>query len=129
MKNELVAKASTVILAPREKVWQALTDPKALKAYMFGADVTSDWKKGSPIVWKGEFKGKPYEDKGEVLEARPGERLAYLHQNHRVTIDLASEGDITQLELAQDGNPDEKTRDQSQRNWETMLGGLKKYLE
>ena len=123
------AKASTVIRAPRDKVWQALTDPTAIKQYMFGADVTSDWQKGSPIVWKGEWQGKPFEDKGEVLEARPGEHLAYLHQNHRVSIDLVPEGDGTRLTLAQDGNPDEKARDHAQKNWAMMLGGLKKVAE
>jgi ABC-type xylose transport system permease subunit len=26
----------------------------------------TDWKHGSPIVWKGEYEGKEYEDKGEA---------------------------------------------------------------
>jgi uncharacterized protein YndB with AHSA1/START domain len=123
------AKASTVIRASREKVWRALTDPQAIKQYMFGADVTSDWKAGSAITWRGEWQGKPFEDKGEVLEARPNEHLAYRHQNHRVSIELSPEGDATRLTLTQDGNPDEKARDHAQKNWEMMLGGLRKVAE
>jgi hypothetical protein len=34
-----------------------------------GADVETDGKPGSPITWKGEYQGKPYEDKGELVEA------------------------------------------------------------
>jgi hypothetical protein len=32
-----------------------------------GYKVTSDWKPGSRITWKGEWEGKPYEDKGVVV--------------------------------------------------------------
>ena len=46
---------------------------------MFGADVQSEWRKGSPIVWRGEWKGKEFEDNGIVLDAEPGRRLRYTH--------------------------------------------------
>jgi hypothetical protein len=39
----------------------------------FSANVISDWRKGSPIVWKGERQGKSYEDKGMILQLRPDE--------------------------------------------------------
>ena len=52
-------------------VWNALVDPAIIKQYMFGTTVTSDWKEGSPIVWKGEWQGKPYEDKGVILRMQP----------------------------------------------------------
>src|SRR2546428_220457 len=69
MKDQkLVAKASTAINAPAAEVWDALVDPKKIKQFMFGTNVVSDWKKGSPIVWKGEWKGKKYEDKGVILQ-------------------------------------------------------------
>jgi hypothetical protein len=42
---------------------------------MFGSEVTTDWKPGSPITWKGEFEGRAYEDKGEVIAVEPGRRL------------------------------------------------------
>jgi hypothetical protein len=31
-----------------------MTNPEIIKQYMFGTNVISDWKEGSPIVWKGE---------------------------------------------------------------------------
>src|SRR5258706_3209022 len=41
--------------------------PEILKQYYFGADIISDWKMGSSIIYKGEWQGKPYEDKGTIL--------------------------------------------------------------
>jgi hypothetical protein len=38
---------------------------------MFGANVVSDWKEGGQIVWKGEWQGKVYEDKGVILKIEP----------------------------------------------------------
>ena len=70
-KNKgLIAKESISINAPVGKVWDALTNPEVIKQYMFGTNVISDWKEGSPIVWKGEWQGKKYEDKAESSDKR-----------------------------------------------------------
>ena len=50
---------------------------------MFGSKVVTDWVEGSPIVWKGEYEGKTYEDKGEVLEIEPERRLKVSHPSPR----------------------------------------------
>jgi uncharacterized protein YndB with AHSA1/START domain len=76
---DYVATAETEIDAPRDKVWAALTDPEQIKEYMFGSQVVTDWKRGSPIVWKGEYEGKAYEDKGEIVEIEPERRLKVTH--------------------------------------------------
>ena len=52
-----VAHAVTTIHASISNVWNALVDPALIKQYMFGASVSSDWKEGSPIVWKGNGRG------------------------------------------------------------------------
>jgi uncharacterized protein YndB with AHSA1/START domain len=141
MDKDLVARASTTIHATAQEVWNALTDPKAIEQYMFGAKVDSEWREGSPITWKGEYQGKPFEDKGRILEVRPARRLAYSHYSpmmgkpdrpenyHTVTIDLAGSGDETRVSLTQDNNSDEKALQHSEKNWEAMLEGLKKYVE
>ena len=68
MENEMyIAKVSTTINAPITKVWDALTNPEIIRQFMFGTEVVSEWSKGSPIVWKGTWEGKPYEDKGVIL--------------------------------------------------------------
>jgi uncharacterized protein YndB with AHSA1/START domain len=50
MDKDLVAKAAPTIHAPSDDVWQALTDPKAIEHYMFGAKFDSEWREGSPIT-------------------------------------------------------------------------------
>lgn len=49
-----VATTEIEIDASPAKVWAALTDPEQIKDYMFGSQVDTDWREGSPIVWKGE---------------------------------------------------------------------------
>ena len=141
MAKGLIASAATTIEAPKARVWDALVDRAALKQYMFGADVISDFREGSAIVWKGEWKGKPYEDKGTILQARPGETLDYTHYSplagkpdvpdsyHTVKITLSEEGPRTRVSLVQDGNENEESKSHAEENWNKMLGGLKKYVE
>jgi uncharacterized protein YndB with AHSA1/START domain len=127
--------------AARDNVWQALVNPDAVKQYMFGTQVASDWHEGSPITWKGDWHGKAYEDKGVILRFEPGRILEYSHFSplagladapenyHRVKIELSAAGNQTRVELAQDNNPTEEARASSEKNWGMMLAGLKKYLE
>ena len=141
IKENLVAAASTTIDAPVAKVWDALVNPATIKKYMFGADVTSDWKKGSPIVWKGEWQGKPYEDKGVIQRIEPERLIEYTHFSplsgvpdkpenyHTVTIELTPQGSQTAVSLSQDNNATEEARQHSESNWRAMLDGLKKVLE
>jgi uncharacterized protein YndB with AHSA1/START domain len=141
MPRELVAHASRRIDATPDAVWRALTDPAMLAEYMFGATVVSDWQPGSSIVWRGEYQGRPYEDKGRVLRAEPGRVLEYTHFSplaglpdepenyHRVTLELAPETGGTRVTLAQDNNLSEDARQHSERNWGTMLDGLKRVVE
>jgi len=139
--EKYVAKAQTIINATADKVWNALTNPEMIKKYMFGTTVVSDWKEGSKIIWKGEWKGKSYEDKGKILQLENQKKLQYSHYSplsglndnpenyHIVTIDLVKKENETIVTLIQDNNPDEKTKDHSEKNWKMMLASLKKLLE
>ena len=141
MDKNLIARASVTINAPSEKVWDALVNPEAIKQYMFGTNVVADWREGSPITWQGEWQGRAYEDKGVILQFKPGRTLQYSHFSplsglpdkpesyHTVTIELSGEGNQTRLSLAQDNNPTEQARDHSEKNWGIMLTALKKFLE
>lgn len=141
MNKGLVAHASLTIEAPGAKVWNALVKPEIIKQYMFGTEVISDWKKGSPVVWKGVWEGKAYEDKGTILEIEPGKRLQYSHFSalsglpdapenyHTLTYEISPKGDQTLISLSQDNNANEKDREHSQKMWEALLAELKKVLE
>jgi uncharacterized protein YndB with AHSA1/START domain len=42
------------ILAPASKVWLALTVPKLVKQWQYGADLLSTWEPGTPIIFHNE---------------------------------------------------------------------------
>ncbi|MGH9360804.1 MAG: SRPBCC family protein [Thermoanaerobaculia bacterium] len=141
MDKPLIAEASVTIEAPISVVWDALVTPATIKGYMFGTTVESDWREGSPITWKGEWQGKPYEDKGVILDLEPERLLRYSHFSplsglpdtpenyHTVTIELAEQAGRTLVSLDQDNNPTEEAREHSAKNWRMMLEGLRKLLE
>jgi uncharacterized protein YndB with AHSA1/START domain len=141
MDGAFIAKAHITISAPPAKVWDALVNPEMIKQYMFGTNAVSDWKEGSPIVWQGEWEGKPYEDKGVILQLKPERLLQYSHFSplsgqadvpanyHTVTIELSTEEKGTHLLLSQDNNSTEEDREHSEKMWAMMLEGIKKVLE
>ena len=141
MNKNFIAKAEATIHASVDAVWDALTNPDTIKKYMFGTTVTSDWEEGSPITWKGEWQGKPYEDKGIILRIRPKTELQYTHFSplsgvadiqenyHSVTVGLSGNDHETTVKLFQDKNQTEEEQKHSEQNWKMMLEGLKKLLE
>lgn len=136
-----IAKAETSIAVSPDKVWKALIDPKLIKQYFFGTTVESNWKEGSTITWKGEWEGKPYEDKGKILRMEDQRLLEYSHFSpmsgakdvpenyHVVTIELTKKNKQTHVVLTQTNNADEKAKEHSEKNWNMMLASLKKFLE
>ena len=137
----LVATAEVTVDAPRAKVWSALTDPELIAQYMMGSHVETDWRPGSAISWRGQFDGKAYEDKGEVLEVVPERSLRVTHFSplsgqpdarenyHTVSYTLDDAGGRTKLTLTQDNNASEEEAAHSADTWSQMLAGLKKVVE
>src|SRR5215211_1334874 len=141
MSKNFTATAKTTINAPVSKVWQALVNPEIIKQYLFNTDVISDWKEGSSIIYRGEWEGKPFEDKGKILEIEPEKVLKSTHWSplsgvpetpenyHTVTYSLAEKGDSTEVTITQDNNASEEEKAHSEKNWMTVLDGMKKLLE
>jgi len=44
MNKNLIARASITINANSTQVWNALVDPQAIRQYMFGTNVVTDWR-------------------------------------------------------------------------------------
>jgi uncharacterized protein YndB with AHSA1/START domain len=145
--NEVTATASVDIDAPRSEVWRSLTDPASIKQYYLGAQVETDWQVGSPITFRGEWEGKEFEDKGEILAMEPESELAYSHfsptsgkpdspENYhvvRVTLEERDGGTRVVLEQSNlEGGPTEEdraNREDYEKNWNQMLEGLKRTTE
>jgi len=139
--NGHVAHAEVEITALPQEVWDALTDPAAVKRYMFGADVDTTWEVGTSITWSGEYDGTAYQDKGEVLAFEPPSRLSVSHWSpmggtpdepenyHRLEYTIAESGDGSTVTLEQDGNDSEEQAEQFSQNWQSSLHQLKQYVE
>jgi len=140
--QENTARVERLIAAPASRVWKALITPSAIKRYFFGADVETDWRAGNPIRWRGEFNGKPFEDKGEILIFQPESRLRFSHWSamsgttdapenyHTVTFELKPESKGTRVVLTQ-GNftggvreTDIQNRSEYEKNWAMVLENL-----
>ena len=141
MDKKFIAKATTTINAPVSKVWQALVNPEIIKQYLFNTEVVSDWKVGSPILYKGEWEGKAFEDKGKILEIEHEKTLKSTHWSplsgvpdrpenyHTVTYTLSNNAGGTEVTITQDNNATEEEKAHSEKNWQTVLDGMKKLLE
>src|SRR5688572_7778042 len=87
---------SITINAPQSKVWDALVNPEQTKKYMFGCEAVSDWRKGSPLLWKGVYEGKEMVFvKGIVVEIKPERFLAYTVFDPNSTIEDMPENYLT----------------------------------
>lgn len=141
MPGNYVATSSISIDAPPERVWDVMTDPQAVKEFMFGADIVTDWTVGGPIAWRGEWEGKPYEDKGKILEAEPGHKLVHTHFSplggeedtpenyHTLTWTLEAKDGQTQLTLSQDNNASEEAAEHSKGMWDMLVADVKRITE
>ena len=137
----LTATKSIVINATAQRVWEALTDPVQVKQYMWGSEVVSTWKQGSPLVYRGVWEGKPFEDKGTILEIDPPRLLRTNYfsplsgkpdvpENYaEVTYALSPQAGGTKLTVTQSNIPNEAGKTQSEGNWGTVLDAIKKLIE
>jgi uncharacterized protein YndB with AHSA1/START domain len=137
----IVATAEIDIAAAPDRVWETLTEPAAVKQWMFGADLETDWQVGSPIVWKGEYEGKPYADKGEVLLYDAPQRMAVSHFSpttgqddvpenyHTLVYTLTPIDHGTHVTLTQDNNGSDDEAQHATENWQQALQGIKAHVE
>ncbi len=132
---------SISINAPVAKVWQALTDKELIKKYFFGTECISDWKKGSPIIYRGVWEGKAYEDKGNIIDIEPKKFIFYNYWSSmsgtedipanyaEIRYELAPDGNATTFTIVQHGIKTQEALNHSAQNWGYIMDGMKKMLE
>jgi uncharacterized protein YndB with AHSA1/START domain len=141
MPESFLAQKSIQIRSPASRVWQALIRPELVKQYLFGTEMTADWRVGGAITYRGQWEGKPYQDKGEVKAIEPERLLQTTYfsplsgredrpENYAtVTYRLSQAKGLTTLTVSQDNNPSRESAEHSARNWAMVLEGLKKLVE
>ncbi|SFM95406.1 Uncharacterized conserved protein YndB, AHSA1/START domain [Pleomorphomonas diazotrophica] len=137
------AEVEKLIEAPRAAVWKAMVAPDT--ALFPQSKVETDWQVGHPIQFSGNWKGRPYQDRGEIVAVEPEARLEFTHWSelsgtedrpenyHTVRYELTGDDRRTTVRLTQfnHGNQDidDKTRAEFAANWDMMLNHLKQTVE
>jgi uncharacterized protein YndB with AHSA1/START domain len=137
----LISRSSINLDASPVRIWEALINPEIAKEYFFGAEIQTDWKEGSPIIFKGEYNGNKYEEKGILLNIEPNAQLQYSHwspfdglpdtsENYRTwTFEITETNGTTRLTISEDNIPTEKQKNRSDEFWNEILLKIKKIVE
>lgn len=141
MLNNKKITESVMVHAPTADVWRALTDKKLIKQYFFGTEAESEWRKGSPITFTGEWEGQKYIDKGTIKEVAKEKLLSFDYwssmfglddkpENYAtITYELVSADGKTELTVTQKGFKDEVAYEHSVSGWKEILKNLKALVE
>jgi uncharacterized protein YndB with AHSA1/START domain len=140
MSKKLVVKKSVTFNTDISNVWEALTNPEITKKYFFNCEAISDWKVGSPIIFKMTSGGKEIVAvKGIVTAIEQKRLLEYTcfapefenvpSKHTTVTYKLSSGNDITKLSVTQGDFGEEGTYNHTDVSWDKVLEGLKGILE
>lgn len=138
-----VINMTTCINAPASKVWAMLTSPALMKLWIFETEVEviSDWRPGSPVIFRGDFHGLQYEDKGMILAFDPEKtfRYSYLSQISKlpdepenysiIAFNLTTKGAQTILSLTQRNFVTDTIYRHFYFYWLVTLDIMKKLLE
>jgi uncharacterized protein YndB with AHSA1/START domain len=128
MSHPLIVKSTITIQASADKVWDALTNPAQTKKYMFGCEALSDWKVGSPLLWKGNFNGvELVAVKGSIIEIQPGKFLAYtaIDPNNPAIADLPENYLTVTCDLSEEDG--QTTLTATQGDYSTVADGANRY--
>lgn len=140
MEN-LVARASVLVAAPRRAVWDALLAPETITKIMPVEEVVAAWRVGRPFVWRFAVAGWRTRVEGFVHRVEDERLLEYafvdphsrdvLHVDnvHRVTIELGDDAGGTRVAVVQDANVSKAARAHAEGGWRLALNNLKGLVE
>ena len=141
MKEEFSVKKSVTVHASPYEVWKTLIDPRLIKEYFFGVDVSGEWKEGNTIIYKGEWQGKKFESRAKVLQMEDQKLLRYSYwsnmsgmpdipQNyHIITYFLEKEQEHTILSMTEQNLANEEMMQRSSKLWDKVFEKLQQLLE
>jgi len=134
----------TLISTTPEKLWAAITDPNFTTQYWGGTSIESDWKVGSPIIFR--WGGKIIHN-DTIVKCEPPRLLSYsfhpLHDEEmradrpsRVTFEIeeyevkSGQGPVVKLTVTHDDFPEKSiVFPKISNGWPDILSSLKTLLE
>lgn len=137
---------SIVVQAPPGAVWAALTEARALEAWMSDEDfaVETDWMLSGPVVFRGLLHGRlRFENRGVVQAFEPPRLLQYTHWSslsrrafpdlleHHVVLrfELTPSGGGTRVDLVLSNLGNYAVYGHINYYWEIALAALRRYCE
>jgi len=143
MELEKILAKSITVDALVSSVWDTITNPEKMKQWLHDNDieVVSDWETGSPILFRGKFHGRKFEDKGTILKFEPGKVFKYSYlswisrlpdspENYTIIeFKLTPKGHQTILSLTQTGFAAKASYEHWNLYWMVTLGILKGVAE
>jgi uncharacterized protein YndB with AHSA1/START domain len=128
----------TYIRTTPEKLWEALTEPEFHQQYFLGAQMQSDWKKGS--AWKMVYPDGRVTDSGEIVDVDPPRRLVIKWRNEfmpevkadgytHCTFVIEQEGDMMKLAVTHAADGPHRLLEHVGNGWPLVLSSLKSLLE
>ena len=130
-----------IINANKSKVWEALINPEIIKKYLFGTQTFSDWKVGSDIVFRGEFEGQTYTDKGIIKQFEKEKVFQYSYlssfsgidvtaeNHHLITYKIEEDGDNTLLIVIQENIHTKEAMQHAEGMWDMVIEMIKTEAE
>jgi len=144
----------TYIRTTPEALWRALTEASALRRYHGDTGPESDWRVGSPVLWKMGPRLESRDYGQVVLAVEPGRRIAYSWHNYepeiaemfgwdderlaalrrerisKVSFTLEAAGEVVALRLLHDDfEPGSEMLKGVSEGWPMILSNLKTLLE
>jgi uncharacterized protein YndB with AHSA1/START domain len=126
--SELIIRNTIAVNAPVSLLWKVLTDNEFIQQYMFGCYAESDWKPGSPLLWKGAADGQLYV-KGHVVAIEPPHWLVYTVIDPNSTIADIPPNYLKVTCQIKERNDHASTLEITQGDFATVEDGQKRYKD
>jgi uncharacterized protein YndB with AHSA1/START domain len=126
--TERFIRKTVAIDAPVETVWKILTDNTFIPQYMFGCHAETDWKPGSPLLWKGAADGKLYV-KGHIVAFDPPHRIEYTVIDPNSTIADIPENYLTMIFALKSEGGNASLLEIAQGDFTTVANGEQRYKD
>jgi len=125
---ELFIHKSVDVNASASTLWNVLTDNAFIPQYMFNCNAETDWKPGSPLLWRGAADGKVYV-KGHIVTFNAPHLLEYTVIDPNSAIADIPENYLTMTFAIKDRGANTCTLDIKQGDYAKVENGQQRHAD